>query len=175
LPANADKSGMYTEPKVSVNIVEGWIHGLTQMCKTPVFIPASTSVNRPLLRTCRSCGSSVDCNCEDCPICGDSKSDNFSLIPHLRFHGICSECQTCCYEPYCPVCGDKIDQGKESRFSCDREPMTWTVTALRVRTPTGVAGSFLIENLCSNDCRHTGSKEILVPMLCRSDLNETRK
>ena len=144
LSSNEDPSGVHADSKDSSNVVADWLHGLSQMCKTPVFIP--TGKNRVLLRTCRACGSSVDRDSEDCPLCGDSKSDIFAPNSSLRFQGICSACQTCCYEPCFPVCGDKIEHEKESRFSYEREPMTWTVTALRVRTPTGAAGAFFFLN-----------------------------
>jgi RNA polymerase subunit RPABC4/transcription elongation factor Spt4 len=103
-------------------------------------------------RTCERCHSVCDLYSADCPICGHVGSDLQIATP--EYQGIiecwvkreCLICHEVCYERSCPVCGERTrmlrKDANATSPSQEREPMTWKITSLRVRTPTGLSGLF---------------------------------
>ena len=118
----------------SLDFFQSCLQDMAAFCRAPVF--HHSKIKTIPTRECRKCHSKIDPRSKDCPICGDYTSDQSIVIPNVRPLGKCSTCQTVCYERCCSICGEKIQADWGSACN-EREPLTWTNTPLRVRTPTG--------------------------------------
>ena len=118
----------------SLDFFQSCLQDMAAFCRAPVF--HHSKIKTIPTRECRKCHSKIDPRSKDCPICGDYTSDQSIVIPNVRPLGKCSTCQAVCYERCCSICGEKIQADWGSACN-EREPLTWTTTPLRVRTPTG--------------------------------------
>jgi hypothetical protein len=150
------------------NVFGNWILGFAKICKDTRFSPAKENIN--MTKRCQQCCSEFDVASTDCPICGhlDLKisGTGYGGIIKCWVRRKCFECQTVCYERYCPICGERTKSDRPTPNK-ERESLTWQSTSLRVRTPTGITFTQSVRPLYRSHTarRFAGARQVTVPML----------